>query len=174
MFASRWQDEGTLVDVDSINSSGARATWSSGELLVHGGRVRPDLLADLRRATGQIRLLGRVDAFEGGPARLAVGRPTIPASQRRRRRPARCSRSPAAAACACSRSARRRAFPRGFIALPELERVRRRPSTPPPLPVHLGDGEGLRIFRVDPDGTLLETAREMQGGGEIVLTAPPS
>ena len=37
-----------------------------------------------------------------------------------------------------------------------------------------GDGGGLRIFRVDSDGSLQETAREMQGGGEIVLTVPPS
>jgi len=37
-----------------------------------------------------------------------------------------------------------------------------------------GESEGLRIFRVDPDGTLQETAREIQGGGEIVLTAPSS
>jgi 6-phosphogluconolactonase (cycloisomerase 2 family) len=65
--------------------------------------------------------------------------------------------------------------PRGSVELPELERVRRLAFHPSGRYLYTsGEGEGLRIFRVDPDGTLLETARETQGGGEIVVTSPPS
>ena len=177
MFASRWQDEGTLVDVDSINlqrrTSDVVLGGSLSYMADESGRISWRTF-DAR--TGQIRLLGRVDAFEGGPARLAVGRPTIP-------RLSTTAPQPGTMLAVSSRGGLRllevgeagEPSPRGFIALPELERVRRLAFHPSGRHLYTsGEGEGLRIFRVDPDGTLLETAREMQGGGEIVLTSPPS
>jgi hypothetical protein len=125
---------------------------------------------------GQIRLLGRVDAFEGGPARLAIGRPTTP-------RLASSGPTPGTMLAVSSRSGLHlleigsdgAPTPRGSLDLPELERVRSLAFHPSGRYLYTsGEGEGLRIFRVDPDGTLLETARETRGGGEIVLTAPPS
>jgi hypothetical protein len=126
--------------------------------------------------TGQIRLLGRVDAFEGGPARLALGRPTIPRLDTTAPQPG------TLLAVSCRAGLRLLKIgetgepsPLGSFDLPELERVRRLAFHPSGRYLYTsGEGEGLRIFRVDPDGGLHETAREAQGGGEIVATAPPS
>jgi len=126
--------------------------------------------------TGQIRLLGRVDAFEGGPARLALGRPTIPRLAT--------TALPPGTVLAVSSHAGLRLFdageagelaPRGTISLPELEAVRSLAFHPSGRHFYTsGEGEGVRVFRVDSSGQLQETAREPRGGGEIVVTAPPS
>jgi hypothetical protein len=126
--------------------------------------------------TGRIRLLGRVQAFEGGPARLALGRPTTP-------RLASAGPTPGTMLAVSSRSrlhlleigADGEPTPRGSVDLPELERVRSLAFHPSGRYLYTsGESEGMRVFRVDPEGTLLETARVPQGGGEIVLTTPPS
>jgi hypothetical protein len=177
MFASRWRDEGTLVDVDSINlqrrTSDVVLGGSLSYMADESGRISWRTF-DAR--TGQIRLLGRVDAFEGGPARLALGRPTIP-------RLSATAPPPGTLLAVSSRAGLRllevgeagEPSPRGSIDLPELERVRRLAFHPSGRYLYTsGEGEGLHVFRVDSDGTLQETAREIQGGGEVVLTAPPS
>jgi 6-phosphogluconolactonase (cycloisomerase 2 family) len=65
--------------------------------------------------------------------------------------------------------------PRGSFDLPELERVRSLAFHPSGRYLYTsGEAEGVRVFRIDASGALQETAREVRGGGEIVLTAPPS
>ena len=177
MFASRWKNEGTLVDVDSIklqrNTSDVALGGSLSYMADESGRISWRTF-DAR--TGQIRLLGRVDAFEGGPAQLAMGRPTIPRLSTTGPRPGTMiAVSSRAGLHLLEVGEGGELSPRGSIDLPGLERVRRLAFHPSGRYLYTsGEGEGLRIFRVDSDGSLQETAREMQGGGEIVLTAPPS
>lgn len=177
MFASRWRDESTLADVDRINlqrlTSDVVLGGSLSYMADESGRIS---WRTFEARTGQIRLLGRVDAFEGGPARLALGRPTTP-------RLSTTGPPPGTLLAVSSRRGLRllaigeagEPSPRGLVDLPALESVRRLAFHPCGRYLYTsGEGEGLRIFRVDPDGTLLETARETQGGGDIVLTSPPS
>jgi 6-phosphogluconolactonase (cycloisomerase 2 family) len=177
MFASQWRDEGTLVDVDGINlqrrtsdvALGGSISFTADE----SGRISSRTFdAD----TGQIRLLARVYAFEGGWARLALGRPTTP-------RLSTTAPLPGTLLAVSSGGGLRllevgengELSPRGSVALPESEGVRRLAFHPSGRYLYTsGAGEGLRVFRIEPDGELRETARDPQGGGEIVLTAPPS
>ncbi|HEX9190048.1 MAG TPA: hypothetical protein VGB87_23430 [Vicinamibacteria bacterium] len=175
MFASEWRDGGTLVDVDSIKlqrktsdvTLGGAVSFTADE----SGRISSRTF-DAR--TGQIRLLGRVDAFEGGPARLALGRPTLP-------RAFTAARSPGAWLAVSSLGGLRlfeageggELAARGSVALPEIETVRGLAFHPSgPYLYTSGAGEGLRVFRIGEGGELQETAREPRGGGDIVLTAP--
>jgi 6-phosphogluconolactonase (cycloisomerase 2 family) len=177
MFASRWRDRQTLVDVDVIKLQRRPSDVALGGSLSYmadeSGRIS---WRSLDARTGQIRLLGRVEAFEGGPARLALARPRIPRLSS--------AAPPPGTMIAVSSHAGLHLLeigsageptPRGSVDLPKIERVRRLAFHPSGRYLYTsGEGEGLRIFRVDPEGTLLETERETQGGGEIVLTAPPS
>lgn len=177
MFASEWRGDGTLADVDSIKlqrrtsdvALGGAVSFTADE----SGRISSRTL-DPR--TGQIRLLGRVDAFEGGPARLALGRPTLPRLS---------TAGPSAGTwLAVSSRGGLRLFEaaeggelaaRGSVALPEIETVRGLAFHPSGRHLYTsGEGEGLRVFRIDEEGGLQETARDPRGGGDVVLTAPPS
>jgi hypothetical protein len=165
------------VDVDGINlqrrtsdvALGGSISFTADE----SGRISSRTFdAD----TGQIRLLARVYAFEGGWARLALGRPTTP-------RLSTTAPLPGTLLAVSSGGGLRllevgengELSPRGSVALPESEGVRRLAFHPSGRYLYTsGAGEGLRVFRIEPDGELRETARDPQGGGEIVLTAPPS
>ncbi len=177
MFASRWRDEATLVDVDSIKLQRRTSDVALGGSLSYAadesGRIS---WRSFDARTGQIRLQGRVAAFEGGPARLALGRPTLPRLDATAPSPGTIlAVSSGAGLRLLEVSEAGEPSPRGSIDLPELERVRDLAFHPSGRYLYTsGAGEGLRIFRVEAGGTLQETARETQGGGEIVLTPPPS
>jgi hypothetical protein len=177
MFASRWRDAQTLVDVDSINLQRRTSDVALGGSLSYmadeSGRIS---WRSFDTRAGQIRLQGRVAAFEGGPARLALGRATLPRLDG-------AASSPGTMLVVSSQAGLHllqvggagEPTPLSSIDLPPLEKVRCLAFHPSGRYLYTsGAGEGLRVFRVEPGGTLQEAARETQGGGEIVVTAPSS
>jgi hypothetical protein len=177
MFASRWRSDASLVDVDRINLQQQASDLAVGGGLSYtaddSGRISARVF-DSR--TGQIHLLARTRAFQRGPARLALGRPTLPRLSD--------AAGPPATMLAVSSGAGLRLLeigdagrltPRGSFDLPPLEPVRRLAFHPSGRYLYTsGEGEGVRVFRVGEDGSLRETAQDTRGGGEIVVTAPPS
>jgi 6-phosphogluconolactonase (cycloisomerase 2 family) len=176
LYASSTREDGSVVDRDSIKLQTETSDVVLGAAILftadRAGRVSSRTLV----GAGQIRLLARLEhAFEGGTARLALGRPTMP-------RLSATSPTPGTLLAVSSSSGLRtytvgatgELTPAGTAALPLAEDAR--VIAFHPFGRHLyasSPGEGVRVFRVQEDGQLQETAREPRGGGAIVLTAPP-
>jgi Lactonase, 7-bladed beta-propeller len=177
LYASDALDDGVIVDRDVIKLQYETSdVVLGGDVLFTADRAGRISSRTLREAASQIKLLARLEhAFEGGPARLALGRPTIP----------RLSASSVAAGTllAVSSASGVRTFAvsetgelslAGSVTLPGVENARAVAFHPSGRHLYTsGPGEGIRIFRVEENGLLQETAREPRGGGEIVITAPP-
>jgi hypothetical protein len=177
LYASNSLDDGTILDRDVIKLQYETSDVVLGEEVLfaadRAGRISSRTLLGPR---GPIRLLARLEhAFEGGPARLALGRPTTP-------RLSTASVAPGTLLAVSSVSGLRtfsvsetaELSLAGTVTLPEVKDARAVAFHPSGRYLYTsGPGEGLRVFRVQEDGLLQETAREPRGGGEIVLTAPP-
>jgi 6-phosphogluconolactonase (cycloisomerase 2 family) len=176
LYASNTRDDGTIVDRDLIKLQFETSDVVLGDAILftadRAGRVSSRTLL----GAGQIKLLARLEqAFEGGTARLALGRPTIP-------RLSASSATPGTLLAVSSSSGLRtftvgetgELFPAGTAALPGVEDSRAIAFHPSGRYLYAsGPGEGVRVFRVKENGLLQETAREPRGGGGIVVTAPP-
>jgi hypothetical protein len=177
LYASNTLEDGTIVDRDLIKLQYDTSDAVLGDDILftadRAGRVSSRTFLG---AAGQVKLLARLErAFEGGTARLALGRPTTP-------RLSTSSVTPGTL-LAVSSSSGLRTFTvteagelslAGTATLPGVESARAIAFHPSGRHLYAsGAGEGVRVFRVQENGLLQETSREPRGGGQIVLTAPP-
>jgi hypothetical protein len=177
LYASDALDSGAIVDCDFIKLQYETSdVVLGGDVLFAADRAGRISSRTLIGASRQIKLLARLEhAFEGGPARLALGRPTMPRLS--------ASSVEAGTLLAVSSASGVRTFTvsetgelslAGAVTLPEVEDARAVAFHPSGRHLYTsGPGEGIRIFRVQENGLLQETGQEPRGGGEIVITAPP-
>ena len=176
LYASNTLEDGTIVDRDLIKLQYETSdVVLADDILFAADRAGRVSSRTLLGGAGQIKLLARLEhAFEGGTARLALGRPTTPRLS---------AASMSGTLLAVSSASALRTFTvgetgdlslAGTAALPEVESARAIAFHPSGRYLYAsGPGEGVRVFRVQENGLLQETAREPRGGGGIVLTAPP-
>jgi hypothetical protein len=177
LYASNTLEDGAIVDRDLIRLQRETSDVVLGDdVLFAADRAGRVSSRTLLAASGQIKLLARLEhAFEGGAARLALARTSTP----------RLSASSVAPGTllALSSVSGLRTFSvseggelslAGTVDLPEVESARAVAFHPSGRYLYAsGPGEGVRVFRVQEDGRLEETAGEPRGGGDLVLTAPP-